>query len=53
MAAMSTEHMSKFATIHQELSRLEISEKFSKGTKNSRQTNKHNFVKKLIINFPR
>ena len=37
--AMSAEHRSKFAAIHRQWWHLDMSEKFSSGTINSKQTN--------------
>ena len=37
--AMSAEHRSNFAALHRQWSRLYMSEKFSNGTKNFKQTN--------------
>ena len=39
--AMSAEHRSKFAALHRQWWRLHMSEKFSSGTINSKQTNNH------------
>ena len=39
--AISAEHTSKFAALHRQWWRLQMSEKFSSGMKNSRQTNQH------------
>ena len=39
--AISAEHRSKFATLHRQWWRLQMSEKFSSGMKNSKQTNQH------------
>ena len=36
--AMSAEHRSKFATLHRQPWRMQMSEKFLSGTKNSKQT---------------
>ena len=38
--AMSAVHRSKFAALHRQWWRLQMSEKFSSGTKNYKQTNK-------------
>ena len=43
LVAMTAEHRSKFAALHWQWCRIHISEKFSSGTKNHRQTNKHDF----------
>ena len=40
--AMSTEHRSKFAELHQQWWGLHMREKFSSGTKNSKQLNNKN-----------
>ena len=47
--AVSAEHRSKFATLHWQWWRLQMSEKFSSGTKNSKQTNKKRILKILLI----
>ena len=38
--AMSADHRSKFAALHRQWCRLHMSEKFSSGTINSKETNK-------------
>ena len=43
LVAMSAEHKSNFAALHWQWCRFHMSEKFSSGTKNHRQTNKHGF----------
>ena len=40
--AMSAEHRSKLAAVHRQWWRLHMSEKFSSGMKNPKQTNKQN-----------
>ena len=42
--AISVEQRSKFAALHRQLWRLHMSEKFSSGTKKTKQTNKHSTV---------
>ena len=42
--AMSAEHRSKFLALHQQWWHLQMSEKFSSGTKNPEQTNILNVV---------
>ena len=37
--ALSAEHRSKFAALHRQWKRLQMSEKISSGTKNSKETN--------------
>ena len=44
LVAMSAEHRSKFAALHWQWCHFRLSEKFSSGTKNHRQTNKHGFT---------
>ena len=39
--AISAEHKSKFAALHRQLWRFQMSEKFSSGTKNHKETNNH------------
>ena len=43
--AISADHRSNFAAIHRQWWRLQMSEKFSSGTKNSKQTKKHILMK--------
>ena len=46
--ALNAEHKSKFAALHPQWWRLHMSEKFSSGMKNPKQTNKQN---QPCINF--
>ena len=47
--AMSVEHRSKFAALHWQWWRLHMSEKFSSGTENPKQTNKQTNKHKMSI----
>ena len=51
--AMSAEHRSKFAALHRQWWRLHMSEKFSSGTINFKQTDKQIFCKWLVAAFER
>ena len=49
--AMSAEHRSKFAALHWQWWHLHMSEKFSSGTKNPKQTNKSLIETFLVDGF--
>ena len=49
--AISSEHRSKFATLHWQRWCLHMSEIFSSGRQNPKQTNKHVLLNKLLLSY--